>query len=305
MDNLAKKKKRKNPMQRGATTFLICMLFMTVLHGIVYDLITKFATISMMFRDRYGSGFGFYWIKWSFQQLFIPGSGTRAAMGLNFKLIGMNLFFWVPIQFTMAFFFGRKVPFEKGIRTIFYFPAIIGEIVEVSVFQFMFDSAFGPLLPIVEAVIGEIPLEGVLYNKDTAFFFLMMFSTWCGLGIPTIVLTATVNKIPPELWEAARMDGITMWKELIYIVVPMCSPMLSIFFLNSLLSGFGYYTEIKLLTDPSQSNVYSFGYMIVTASRSGEYYMASGLGFICTIIAIPVTAIVRWASDRFLPDVSV
>ena len=305
MNSLTKKKKSKSPIQRGSTIFLICMLSVTILHGIVYDLISKFATISMMFKDRYGTGFGFYWIEWTFQQLFIPNSAVRVSMGVMFKLIAMNLFIWVPIQFIMAFFFGRKMPFEKTLRTIFYLPALIGEIVKVSVFQFMFDSSFGPLLPMVQAVIGEIPLEGVLYNKDTAFFFIMLYSTWVGLGIPTIVLTATVNKIPPELWEAARLDGITMWKELIYIVVPMCSPMLSVFFLNSLLSGFNIYTEIKLLTDPAQSNIYSFGYLIVTASMSGQYYMAAGIGFLCTIIAIPVTALVRWASDRFLPDVSV
>ena len=85
----------------------------------------------------------------------------------------------------------------------------------------------------------------------------------------------------------------------------MSCQMLSVFFLGNMLSGFSIYTEILLLTDPAQSNVYSFAYLITQGSIAGQYYRSASIGFICTVIAIPVVAIVRWAADRFLPDTSV
>ena len=301
-------KKRKHGLMQGpqAMFFVAVFMFVPFLIGIVWDLFGKFATISLMFRDQYGTGFGFYWISWAFRELFTTSSHVFISLTVAGKVVALNLFIFTPLQFVMGFFFSRKMPFERALRTIFFLPSIISQIVTVAIFQLMFDNSFGPLLEFAKLFTGgELPLEGLLYNKDTAFTMILIYMAWVGLGGPVIILTATLNKVPEELYEASRLEGISMWGEFIYIAVPMSSQMLSVYFLNNMLSGFSIYTEILLLTDPAQSNVYSFAYLITQGSIAGQYYRSASIGFICTIIAIPVVAIVRWAADRFLPDTSV
>ena len=301
-------KKKKFALTQGpqAKFFVAVFMFVPFLIGIVWDIFGKFATISLMFRDQYGTGFGFYWISWAFRELFSTESHVFVSLTVGAKVVAMNLFIFTPLQFVMAFFFSRKMPFERVLRTIFFLPTIISQIVTVAIFQLMFDNSFGPLLDVARLFTGgELPLEGLLYNQDTAFTMILIYMAWVGLGAPVIILTATLNKVPDELYEASRLEGISMWGEFIYIAVPMSSQMLSVYFLNNMLSGFSIYTEILLLTDPTQSNVYSFAYLITQGSIAGQYYRSASIGFICTIIAIPVVAVIRWAADRFLPDTSV
>src|SRR5699024_12802907 len=55
---------------------------------------------------------------------------------------------------------------------------------------------------------------------------------WSSLGFNIIVLGAGLRSIPGEMYEAARIDGATNWRQLISITVPLLSP--SIFFLTVL-----------------------------------------------------------------------
>ena len=301
-------RKKKNNLMNGwqAKIFIVVFMFIPVLIGIVWDLISKIGTFTMMFRDKYGTGFGTYWIEWAFKEFTTKGSQTNVAIGVGLKQIAVNMFIFTPLQFVMGFFFSRKIPLHKTMRTIFYLPTIMSSIATASIFQLMFDNSFGPLLPFVELITGKsLPLEGILYNKDTTLTMIFIYQAWTGLGGPVIILTATLNKVPQELYEASRLEGIGLWGEFFYIAVPMSCQMLSVYVLGNLLSGFSMYTEILLLTDPAQSNVWSFSYLITENSLNGRYYHAAGLGFVCSMIAIPIVAIVRWAADKFLPDTSV
>lgn len=295
------KKTRKNWRE---VVFLIGMMSVPVLIGIVYDMYLKLTTLRLMFSDKYGTGFGFYWIEWAIHETFTSGSQTLIAIKNIFSIIIVFNGLGVPLQIVIAYFFFKKAPMTNLFRTLFYIPALFSPVVLSLVFGFMFDNTIGPITPLLRDMGLNIPLEGLLYAPDTAMPMIYVYIFWYTVGNASFMVTVAMLKIPESITEAARLEGISNFQELIHICVPMVSPVLSVIILTNVTLGFSIYAEVLLLTDPGQSHVYTVAYLINEAAKNGKYFESAGRGFIFTVIAIPLVVFVRWFFGKILPDVS-
>ena len=295
---------RKKKMHWKTVVFLITMMFVPVVFTVFYDLYLKAATIKLMFSDRYATGFGFYWIEWAFKEAITPGTQTFIAIkyifvvGVVFNCLGL------PLQIIISYFFMKKVPGTRLFRTLFYMPTLFSAVITSLVFGFMFDNTVGPLVPILREWGINVPPQGLFFAPETAMTMIFIYIFWLTVGVSSFMLTAAMMKVPDSVIEAGRLDGVSNLKELIFIVIPMVSPVLSVLVLSNVMAGFQLYSEILLLTDPGQSNIYTVSYLINESARLGRYTESAGRGFIFTIIAIPLCLGVRWFFDKVLPDVT-
>ena len=295
-------KSRKNWHE---VVFLIIMMAVPVLYGIVYNLYLKFATIRLMFSDKYGTGFGFYWVSWAIREAFTPNSPTIIALKNAFAIMIVFNGLGIPLQIVIAYFFFKKAPMTNLFRTLFYIPSLFSAVILSLVFGFMFDNTIGPITMLLRNLGVEIPLEGLFFAPDTAMPMIFVYIFWYTVGNAAFMITVAMLKIPESITEAARIEGISNFKELIYICVPMVSPVLSVMILTNVTLGFSIYAEVLLLTDPGQSHVYTVAYLINESAKQGKYFESAGRGFVFTVVAIPLVVFVRWFFGKFLPDVSV
>lgn len=302
MFELKLKFKKKRNWQ--TSVFLFCMMAIPFFFGVIFDIYMKLQTVSFMFRDETGTKFGFFYINWAFEQLVTPTSGVFYALKHFFLIFLFFNFVCMPLQVGMSYFFVKKIPGTMFYRIIFYAPNLISQVITAIVFRTMMDSTYGPVTEILRVVGVQVPTLGWFNAPDTAFPALMFYYLWISFGTSTMIYTAAINKLPPEIFEAGRLDGVSMWRELIYIVFPMISPILSVGFLSNTTAGFNIYAEVLLFTDPSLSNLYTVAYLITEGARKRDYYHAAGIGFVFTLIAVPIVSGLRWAFDKFLPDVS-
>ena len=298
------KRRKKHRKSWKEIVFIICMMAVPVLIGVVYDMYIKVETIRLMFSDKYGTGFGFYWIEWALKEAVTPGSQTFIAIKNVFSIIIVFNGLGVPLHIVIAYFFFKKAPFTNLFRTLFYIPALFSPVVMSLAFGFMFDNTIGPITPMLRTLGFQIPLEGLFFSPDTAMPMIYVYIFWHTLGNSSFMVTVAMLKVPDSITEAARLEGISNFKELIYICVPMISPVLSVIFLTNVTIGFSLYAEILLLTDPGQSHVYTVAYLITEAAKNGKYFESAGRGFVFTVLAIPLVVLTRWAFGKFLPDVS-
>jgi glucose/mannose transport system permease protein len=80
----------------------------------------------------------------------------------------------------------------------------------------------------VEKIVRSIGFESFvfnpLYNIDIVIYGILAAGLWQGTGFIMCLMLAGLRGIDQEIWKAARIDGIPMWKTYIQVVIPMMRP---------------------------------------------------------------------------------
>ena len=63
-----------------------------------------------------------------------------------------------------------------------------------------------------------------LYNADIVIYGILIAGLWQGTGLIMCLMLAGLRGIDEDIWKAARVDGIPMWKTYLFIVIPMMRP---------------------------------------------------------------------------------
>ena len=294
----------KSQNSKKTKIFLFCMMFLPFVFGVGYDFFNKIFTIKLMFSDEAGTGFGVYYIQQAFRSLSAPGSELSIAIKNALIMPLLFNFLFLPFQLVVAYFLYRKIPGTKGFRIILYMPCLISQIVTSTIFFIIFQSD-GALVTQLVAWGVEIPVDGLFQSKETAMLMIYVFQFWVGSGVTMTIATAAMNGVNPEMIEAARMDGIGFWGEFFYMIIPSMLPMLSVWFVQNMASGMGFYTEILLFTpDPLLSESFSAAYLITEKAKAlgRAQYESAGYGFIFTLVAIPLIYGTRKLLEKIVPD---
>ena len=177
----------------------------------------------------------------------------------------------------------------KFYRFIFFLPGIIPGVVLVAVFKELI-GANGPILPILESILGEKPV--LLKDSRYALNTIMFYQLWTGLGYSIILFTASFSRIPPSIIEYGKLEGVNPWQELTQILIPLIWPMLSVILLSKFIGIFGASGPILLFTN-GDAKTYTLAFYIYayTAGVGGagvNLSMASAVGIFFTIIGLPI-----------------
>jgi glucose/mannose transport system permease protein len=135
----------------------------------------------------------------------------------------LSLIFSLIIGFLLAALLDQKIRFEDTFRTILLYPFALSFIVTGLVWQWILNPDFG-----VQSVIRGLGWESFsfnpLYNADIVIYGVLIAGLWQGTGLVMCLMLAGLRGIDEDIWKAARVDGIPMWKTYLFIVIPMMRP---------------------------------------------------------------------------------
>lgn len=142
----------------------------------------------------------------------------------NLMIYGVfSLIFSLVIGFTLAALLDQKIRFENTFRTILLYPFALSFIVTGLVWQWMLNPEFG-----IQKIVRDLGFTGFdfdpLYNADYVIYGVLFAGLWQGTGFIMCLMLAGLRGIDEDIWKAARVDGIPMWKTYIFIVIPMMRP---------------------------------------------------------------------------------
>ena len=152
-------------------------------------------------------------------------SSDRWYMSIeNLAIYGIcSLIFSLFIGFMLAALLDQKTRFENTFRTIFLYPFALSFIVTGLVWQWILNPDYG-----VEKIVRSLGFDSFvfnpLYNADIVIYGILVAGLWQGTGFIMCLMLAGLRGIDQEIWKAARIDGIPMWKTYIQIVIPMMRP---------------------------------------------------------------------------------
>lgn len=127
-----------------------------------------------------------------------------------------------PIGLAIALFLNQQVRGIRVVKSLFFFPFVISQVVVGLVFAWFYDPTFG-LLNVALGWFGIEPIS-VLADEDWVTYGIIAAGLWPQISYCMILYLTGLNNLDPEQLEAARLDGAKKLKMLWYVVIPQLRP---------------------------------------------------------------------------------
>lgn len=262
-------------------------------------------TLLLAFQDDI-DGWGFM----NFQKIWKDFTDPYEG-GQMLKVVLNTLLFWccnefigVPISLFVSFFIYKKIAGYKTFRVIFFLPSILPQMVLVTAFSQILAPG-GVVEKVVGAFGAKLPLQGLLFDESTAKQTLIVYgliTSACG----NIMFYSSMSRIPPELVEAGKIDGVSFFQEFTKIEFPLILPTFAMTILLDCAAILTASPPILLFGAPPGTTTVSYWFFSTVyfggVTGIGKYGYMSALGIVFTIINLPVVLFVRRLSEKI--DVS-
>jgi multiple sugar transport system permease protein len=148
--------------------------------------------------------------------------------------------------FTLALLCCRVTKGRVIYRTIFILPILIPGIVIGAIWKLLLNFDFG----MVNQLTGLVGFEAMnwLGAKETALASVIFVDIWHWTPFCFLLFLAGLESLPQDVYEAAKIDGATIWQELSYVTLPMMLPTIMVTFAFRLVTAFKVFDEVYLLT---------------------------------------------------------
>jgi len=295
MDVLMTKKKRSMGQAKKLkdTIFVYLLIALPLIEFFTIYVYTNLDSFFLAFK-RNGEFAGWVNFEMLWNEVRAPGSELLIAIRNTFIYFGADLVLFVWSIF-LSYFFYKKIAAYKVFRFILYMPAIISPVVFVSLFQNI-TNPNGAIETIIKMFNPDFKMPSLLFRSETATWTMVVYVIWMGWTKNMLYLGGSLARIPIEVLESARLDGVGPWTELTKILVPLLLPTLSTLLLLDVVGILSSSGPILLFTKGAYKTTTISYWMFTLVYATGEnaYAKASAAGMCLTIIMFPVVYTMRW-----------
>ena len=136
----------------------------------------------------------------------------------------------IVIGFLLAVFIDQNVTGEGALRTIFLYPYAMSFVATGLVWQWMLTPGNGIEQAMRQLGFPDFQFDWII-DQDMAIYTIVIATVWQASGLVMALMLAGLRGIDPEIWKAARLDGIPAWRVYLSIVLPMLGPTVATVFL--------------------------------------------------------------------------
>lgn len=217
---------------------------------------------------------------------------------LRFAAIALPLSIILPIALA-ALLNAQNLKFKRIFRTLFYMPYMVPVVSAVYIWQGMLNSETGW----INRILGTIGVNGPNWLNDTLWIYpaLNIIGLW-GIGNAYLITLATMQGVPTDLYEAAKIDGANLWKRFRFVTLPMISPVIFYNLILTVVGLFRYFEIPYILSQgtgrPGDSTMFFNIHLYKTAFVFKEMGYGSALAWLLFVLALAAT-LMLFASARY------
>ncbi len=206
----------------------------------------------------------------------------------------------IPIIFAILINEVTHNGLKRSVQTLIYLPHFLSWVVLGGIFIDILSPSDG----IVNKFIQLLGFDPIFFLGDNKWFqgTMVFTETWKEFGYGTIIYLAAITGIDPSLYEAARIDGASRWKQILNITLPgmkMVIVLLTVLNLGNLLNA-GFDQIFNLYSPP----VYESGDIIDTfVYRIGlldaQYGVATAVGLFKSVVSFTLISVSYFCAYKF------
>lgn len=194
--------------------------------------------------------------------------------------------------------FGPKT--ASTMRAVYYFPQLLPIAVASLVMGWIFRPENGALNALLKAI-GLANLQHDWLGKpDTALIFLMLIMIWIQLGYPLVIFMSGLQRVDPELYEAASLDGANWWQRFRAITLPSIKPEIFVVALTCTIAALKVFAPVYMLTrgGPGKGTTVPSYYSYVQFFQSQQVGYGAAIATALTLVIIVVAVIFTNLQDK-------
>ncbi|MDX2939476.1 carbohydrate ABC transporter permease [Streptomyces ipomoeae] len=210
---------------------------------------------------------------------------------------------------TAAFLLSNPRLRLRGLyQTIYFLPQVTSIVVIAIVFSSLFSSNFG----LINRTLGWLHLPTVNWMADTwgVNTVIALMIIWRGFGYLVLFFLAGMAAIPPEVYEAAEIDGARPARQLWSITLPMLRPTIVFAMLTGIVGGMQVFTEPQVLVGSQGTDSPGVTMMLLQYDYIGQNPVAGAqtdLGYASAIgwavfVVVALASVASWAAMRATAD---
>ncbi|MCS5497452.1 sugar ABC transporter permease [Cnuibacter physcomitrellae] len=232
------------------------------------------------------------WVGWeNFEVLFADPLLPRAALNTLWFTV-LSLAIGLPVPLLCAVLISELRRGGTLARVLAYLPVVIPPVVSVLLWKVFFNPGDTGVINSLLGLVGVDPVPW-LQSPGTAMPSLVIVATWSGAGTAILIYLAALTGVSTELYEAAELDGASVWKRIVHITLPQMRGVILVLLLLQIIGAIQVFTEPYVMTDGGPANatvtillmIYRYAFLF------GDYGVATALSLLLAGVLIIVSAV--------------
>ena len=219
------------------------------------------------------------------------------ANTLYFVIVGVPLSITASLGAALLLH-SRLARFPAFFRTALFAPVVTTLVAVAVIWRYLFNPRYG-LLNYALGGLGLSPIDW-LGDPRWAMPAIIVFAIWKNFGYNMIIFLAGLQSIPEPLYEAARIDGASTWRQFRHVTLPMLAPIVTLVNVLTIAGYFQLFAEPYVMTQggPLQSTVSVLYFMYEEGFKWWNLGSASAVAFVLFLVIFGVTVVqlrlARW-----------
>ena len=237
------------------------------------------------------------------------GLGNYIALLKNplfWKALGNTFYFvLVGVPLSIAASLGAALLLHSKLsrlrpffRTALFAPVVTTVVAVAVIWRYLFHTQYG----MVNWGLSSLGIAPVDWLGDPAWAMptIILFAVWKNFGYNMIIFLAGLQAIPEDLYEAARIDGASGWRQFRHVTLPMLGPVLLLVGILTMAGYFQMFAEPYVMTQggPLQSTVSVLYLMYEEGFKWWNLGNASAVAFLLFVIMTGITSGLLWLARR-------
>ena len=218
----------------------------------------------------------------------------------------LALVFGFPVPIILAVLMSEVRRYRGLFSALAYLPVVVPPVVSVLLWRFFYEASPRGVFNTILGWVGLGPIPW-LQDATTAMPSIVIEATWAAAGGTVIIYLAALLSVRPELYDAAEVDGASIWQKIRYITLPSLRNVLFVTLILQLIATAQLFTEPLLFTGGGPANstltvlllIYRYAFQ---NSLGGDYGMAAALSLMLAAFLAVFTAGYYWLTRRWSTD---
>ena len=230
-----------------------------------------------------------------------PLLGTAVLNTLYFAALALVFGFPLPLLLAVLM---SEVKRGKGVYSaLAYLPVVIPPVVAVLLWKFFYDASPTGVFNTILGWAG-IPPQPWIQNAMTAMPSLVLEATWAAAGGSIIIYVAALLGVPGELYDAAEVDGASIWRKIWHVTLPQLRGVLFVMLILQVIATAQVFLEPFLFTGGGPGNatvtvlllIYRYAFQ---NSLGGDYGEATALSVMLAIVLAVLSIVYFRLTERW------
>ena len=198
----------------------------------------------------------------------------------------------VPFGLFAALFLNQTVTGIRLVKSLFFFPFVISQVIVGVVFTWFYNPNYGLLNEII-GFFGGDPVA-ILGDEDLVTYGIIAAGLWPQTAYCMILYLTGLNSVSPDVVEAGKIDGARGWSMLWHVVLPQLRPATFIAVVVTVIGALRSFDLISIMTrgGPYNSSQVLAHYMYESALSEYGYRMGFGSAIATVLFLIMLVYIV-------------